>query len=241
MHPAMDAARHTPPGRRRQLVDLAWLLGRVVGAAPIACGIWLALSLGRGVLVPAQLWLTKRLVDALAAQVGVVGGGNAGGAASLLGAAVSPWGAVAPLLMLLAAALVTGRVLEGFAPLAEARVRQRSAAWLQERVMDLASRLPLVMLEDHAYVDRLSRVLADPEGRGPQVIGEVMTLLRALPAIAGYTVGLALLTPLLPAMILAITLPTVWLYVAGGQTHYELVRRQTPEQRLADYYASILT
>lgn len=36
-------------------------------------------------------------------------------------------------------------------------------------------------------------------------------------------------------------MPTVWLYVSGGQAHFQLLRQQTREQRLADYYAGILT
>lgn len=57
-----------PPGRWRRFVDLAGLAAVVFLAAPLPCALWTVVALGRGLLVPAQLWLTKALVDALAAR-----------------------------------------------------------------------------------------------------------------------------------------------------------------------------
>jgi hypothetical protein len=107
--PALVAAL---PSRWRQLRDLYCLIGVVAGAAPLPSALWGALKLGQGLLVPFQLWLTKNVVDALAAQLG----GSGGQEASLW----PVW------LALLAGALLVQRALDGRSPDPMRSVRRRA-------------------------------------------------------------------------------------------------------------------
>src|SRR5689334_22389486 len=58
-----------PRSRLQQLGDLGWLLACMVRMAPCPSLLWSLVALAQGLLVPLQLWLTKLLVDALAARL----------------------------------------------------------------------------------------------------------------------------------------------------------------------------
>jgi ATP-binding cassette subfamily B protein len=213
------------PGRLRMLRDLAWLLGLAGRAAPRPCALWATLAVGQGLLVPAQLWLTKLLVDALAgAQPSVLGPRS-----SFL------W------LGLLAGAVLAERVLGGLESWPGAAAREVAGAALQERAMRQASRLDLAAFEHQGYYDQLNRVLADAEVRGPRLLGQALQLVRTVPQFVGYAAALAALTPVLLTIVLAATVPTVAGWFVGGQIYWSALSEQTRERRLADYYAAILT
>jgi ATP-binding cassette subfamily B protein len=205
------------------------LVAVVARCAPLASGLWAAAALGRGLIVPVQLWLTKTLVDALAAQL------QSGGQDVLAASFVSiPLG-------LLAGTLLVERALGGGEAWLQAVVRERTGARLQQRVMRQASGLDLAAFEHQTYFDQLSRVMADAEARGPQVLQRVLELVRVVPMAVGYGVALATLTPVLLAVVLASRVPSVLAFLVGGRAQWNLFSQQTRERRLAEYYASILT
>jgi ATP-binding cassette subfamily B protein len=210
-------------GRLRTLADLGWLVWLVAGTTPLPCALWVAVALGQGLLVPVQLGATKALIDALAAQL-----------AGHAGRHIVIW------LGLLVAVLLLQRALGGVAPWLQAIARERSGAALQERVMGQAAGLDLAAFEHQGYYDQLNQVLSDADTRGPQLLQQALQLVQIMPALAGYAVALATLSPVLVVITLAVKLPLAVAYGSSGQRNWRLLRGQTRDRRLADYYAGIL-
>lgn len=152
LKPAPRLLDHSPGGWQR-LVDLCWFWGQVVRTAPSLSLGWGTLVILRGLLVPVQLLLTKRLVDVLAASL--TGGFTPG---------IFLW------VSLLVGALLTERALDGVSPYLKALSEQRIGPRLQERVMAHGSVVDLAAFEHEAYHDRLHRVMSEGERRGPQLL-----------------------------------------------------------------------
>jgi ATP-binding cassette subfamily B protein len=192
--------------------------------APLPCALWTAVALVRGLLVPAQLWLTRTLVDALAVQLK---GGAAHGTFLWLG--------------LLVGALLVERGLGGVQPWLQAAVRERIGSALQHRVMQKAAGLDLAAFEHQGYYDQLNRVMADAETCVPQLLQQLLRAIEAAPQIVVYAGALATLAPVLPLIVVGATVPTAAGFVVSGQINWGLLNRQTRERRLSEYYARVLT
>ena len=200
-----------------------WVLAGAVRAAPLASGVWLAESVLSGLLVPAQLWLTKALVDSLAAQLQ--------GRTDLQ---TGLW------LFLLAAVVVAERVLQGSEGLLAAEVRERAGAQVREAVMRRAAVLPAAAFEDQTYYDRLSRVMGDAEQRVPTSVFHTMTLIRRVPQLLGYGAGLFAVSPVLLLVVVVGWAPSVAIFSLAGKSHFSLLREQTPRRRLSEFYDGYL-
>jgi ATP-binding cassette subfamily B protein len=107
--------------------------------------------------------------------------------------------------------------------------------------MATAAGLDLATFENQAYYDQINRVFSDTESRAPDTIANVVQLIRTLPALGGYTVALATLSPALLVIILAGMVPTLIDAAASGQRAWNLFSEQTRDRRLADFYAEMLT
>ncbi len=188
------------PGRMRMLLDLAWLLGTLLRAAPALSALWAGIALAQGLLTPAQLWLTKALVDGLALQLA---GRHSGNTALWLG--------------LLAASVLAERALDGVLPWLQAAVREAASARLREATMEKAAGLDLAAFEHQPYYDRLSRVMRDAEERGPRLAEYALRLLRTVPQFAGYAIALIALAPVLLLIVLAASVPVVSGWMLSGQ------------------------
>src|SRR5205823_606029 len=155
-------------------------------------------TLLQALLVPAQLWLTKALVDALAAQIQGSGGQHA------------------PLwLALLITVLLAGRALDGLEPWLAETAKEAAVSTLQTRVMRHAAGLDLPTFEHQGYYDQLDRVLTGAEVRWAPMLGHVLGLLRALVGAASYAIALATLAPALVVISAAGFAPGLWLFYGG--------------------------
>ncbi len=214
-----DTSPHTEMHARA----FAWLLAQVVRTSPRVCAVWLAGSLVSGALIPAQLWLTRALVNALAAQL-----------RGQPDPYVSLW------LALLAAAVVAERIIAGTEGWLSAELREQAGATVRESVMRRASQLPAAAFENQAYYDRLSRVMGDAEQRVPAAMGQSLSLARRVPHLLGYGAGLFAVSPVLLGVTLLAWAPSIVVFFRAGQSHFGLLRERTPAIRLADWYDGAL-
>jgi ATP-binding cassette subfamily B protein len=208
------------------LGDLGWLAARGFADAPGPCAVWAATAVARGLLVPAQLWLTKLLLDALQARL-QGGSPDSGHALRWLGA--------------LAATLLAGQALGGVEGWVRVVARERQGPAAQARVLARAAELDLAAFEDAAHYDRVRRVLDGTEARVPDAVAQVIGLGQVVPSFLGYSAALALLSPTLLAVGLGAALPTVLAWTALGQAAWGANARFTRLGRLAAYYAGLLT
>ncbi|HLN63647.1 MAG TPA: ABC transporter ATP-binding protein [Symbiobacteriaceae bacterium] len=211
------------PGRWQRIRDLLWLVGVAARKSPRTCLLWTAVVVAQGLLIPVQLWTTKAFVDAITAQFN--GQAGQGGLIWLGG---------------LIAALLLDRLCAGVQPWLQAKVRERVGPGLQQMVMQKAVDVDLVAFEHQEYHNQLSRVMSDAEVRGPQVLQQVLQVLGAVPAVVAYCVALVTLTPTLLLIAAGATAASVVGWLLSGQSYWSLLRSQTREHRLADYYAGIL-
>ena len=212
--------------------DFLWMVSGVVRSAPRVCALWLAASIVSGGLIPAQLWLTKTLVDTLAARL-AAGAVDAPGDA-LGGGSIGLW------LSLLAVVLVMERVINGSEPWLSAELREEAGTSVREGVMSRAAQLPAASFESQAYYDKLTRVMGDAEGRVPAAVGQVMAVVRVVPHLVGYGAGLFSVAPALLALAFFVWAPAMAVYFGTGKSHFALLREQTRDRRLAEYYSGYL-
>lgn len=211
-------------GRVHMALDLGWLIVSAGRATPWPFTLLMAIALIQGLMTPVQLWLTKALVDALAAQ--------------FHGA---PLQHTALWLGLLVVSLLLDRTLGGVQPWLHAILHEQTVSTLQESVMRTATRLDLSAFEHEAYYDELNRVMSDVDSRIPQLLQYTQQLLRTTPQFIGYTVALATLTPILLAIVIVPWLLTVYGWMQSGLLNWNLTSSQMRDLRLSQYYASILT
>ena len=205
--------------------DFLWLVSGVARSAPGVCVLWLAASLLSGALIPAQLWLTKMLVDTLAARLpGGMGGVSLGGA--LGDASIGLW------LALLTAVIVAERVIRGGEVWLSAELREQVGTAVREGVMLRAAELPAASFEDQTYYDRLSRIMRDAEQRVPESVAQTLGIIRRVPHLIGYAVGLFAVSPIFLGVVLLAWAPSVYIFALAGKTHFALLREQTRERRL---------
>jgi ATP-binding cassette subfamily B protein len=208
------------------LVDLGWLTRQAFGDAPLPCAAWSVVAVVRGLLVPAQLLLTRLLLDALQARLSGKGTGS-GHALWWLG--------------VLAATLLMDRVLGGCLDWLRALARERQGPAAQARVLERAAALDLATFEYPEYYDRARRVLSGTEGRVPDAVGQVVGLGQLVPSFCGYVAALAVLSPTLLVVTVLATLPTVLAWTILGQAAWGASAALTRVRRLADAYAGLLT
>lgn len=217
------AASHQRPGTGR-LAALTWLAGQTVRADPLASGAWVTVAVGRGVLVPLQLWATKSLVDGLQEL--------------LAGHRPQPIGLW---LTWVVAALLLGQLAAAAEPWLQVRLWQASGRRLTERVLAQAAQLDLAALEQPAAHDLLSRVIGGSEHRPSGLLQELLRAGHLLPVLLGYAGALFALSPALVAIATGSMMLALAVAMQGGGNIWQLLRDQSFERRLANYYADLLT
>lgn len=125
--------------------------------------------------------------------------------------------------------------------MASATVREDVGRRLQERVLQKTPGLDLAAFEHQAYYDQLNRAMSGADFRGPQLLERALDVVRLVPTLLGYAVALAALTPILLLIVFGTIVLTVAVSMLGGQDVWDLLREQTRERRLSEYYAGLLS
>jgi ATP-binding cassette subfamily B protein len=190
--------------------------------------VWAALLLIQGLLPVAAVYLTRTLVNGLAAMIGAGGG----------------WETLRPLLpagLAMALVLIGIEILQGFAKwvrTAQAeRVQDHVHALIHEKAMDL----DLSFYDHPGYYDQLHRARIDALSRPNALIENTGTLLQSfitLAAMGGVLLTFGIWIPLLLALS---TVPALWV-VLGHTIRYHRWRLQnTTAIRKTSYYDWMLT
>ncbi len=220
----IDAARKL----RQQLPYLPWAFRLVHHSAGGLTIVWLVLLLVQGLLPVAAVYLTRTLVDGIAAIIG------AGGS----------WEAMLPLLP---AAISMALVLIGI------EVFQSIGKWVRtaqaERVQDhvhaliheQAMRLDLSFYDDPGYYDQLHRARIDALSRPVALIENTGTLLQSfitLAAMGGVLLTFEIWIPLLLAFS---TLPALLVVLHHTIRFHRWRMQNTTTIRQTSYYDLMLT
>lgn len=200
----------------REIVRLGLLAGPRLVAAQFA------LTLLAGLLPLGGIVAMRLLVDAVAA----------GPAATLrpLGEAVAIASAIALLGVLVGA-------LSGYVGDRHGRVVADRCA---ERLLERAAGLDLVQLEDPTVLDLLQRAGSELATRPARIVAELAALLLAAVTLLAMGTTLALLDPLLVAVVASAALPAVLLRVRHARRAYEWQKGSAGAQRELGYVSGVI-
>ncbi len=222
--------RRSAAALQSQLADLR-SLGRgllLVGSGtPRAATAHVALVLMLSLLPVLQVWLTKLLLDAVTAGAE---------------AAIAAVGWVVTLAAVYALTLVVPAALTPVQHVLSAWIEERAVAELDSRLIRAGTRLAdLVRLERPAFQDELRLVRQAASQDLPRLFSLLESGASPLLSLVGLLLLLALLHPLLPVVLAAVSVPH---FVAEYRMHrlqYQAMARQSRPAREMDYCAAVTT
>ena len=208
----------------KQFLNLIWLLRLVLKVAPAPALLWAFTSLIRSLVLPINLWITKYLVDAVVDVVRADGSLNP----------------VFTYLTFLLAGLFIQRLVGWIDPWLSGKFQQTAGRELTRLVIVKAPRLSLEQFEHTGYYDELTRAMSQTEQKGPDILDQVMSVVRNLSSLIGYGAVLWVIHPFILMGVVGLTGVSIWIAMKGGQDVWSVLSRQTFKRRLADYYGAIM-
>lgn len=202
----------------------AW--GLVWGAARYWTLAWAALLVVQGLLPVATVYLTRQVVDGLAASLGAPGKG---------------WAEVLPNLALLAALTLLARILGSLATWVRAAQSELVRDRISELIQDQSLALDLAFYESPEYYDRLHRARSDARYRPLALLDNAGSLAQNGITLAAMAAVLLRFGLLLPAAMLISAIPALYAALQHSQREHQWTVRTTPDQRRAIYYDWLLT
>jgi ATP-binding cassette subfamily B protein len=212
---------------RAQLPFLPRALALVWQAARRWTLVWLALLLVQGLLPIATVFFTRALVDSVVAAAGA--GGD--------------WPALRTPLLYAAAMvglLLASELLRAFTRWVRAAQAELVRDHISDRIHERAAAADLAFFESPAYFDRLHRARVDAYDRP-------IALVESLGSLAQNGITLlamaAVLIPFgwwIPLVLLASTLPALWVVARNARRQHAARQRTTADERRAWYYDALL-
>lgn len=202
-------------------------LGLVWRAAPRHMVAWAALLIVQGLLPVATVWVTRVLVNALAAAIGQ--------GESALTMALALWAG------LLAALLVGQELLRG----AIEWVRTAQAERTQDHIADLvhqqSAAVDLAFYDSPDYYDQLHRARSEAVYRPAALLESLGAILQGAITLAGMGVILWRYGWWVPIVLLVSALPGLYAVLRHYEQAHDWRQQTTPRERRAWYYSWLLT
>ena len=219
-------------GKLRDAVRRLAYLGRALqltwDAAKGWTIMWLLILGVQGLLPAATVYLTKILVDRVAA---VVGGGFS-------------WELVQPVILpaaLMALALLLIQVLQGIINW----IHTAQAELIQDHVKALIHRqaayVDLEFYETPEYFDHMARANGQADSRPLSILNNVGNLLKSTITMVAIAALLLRYSIWLPLVLVISTLPALWFVLRHNRLHHDWWEETTEKQRWVHYYDQVLT
>jgi len=190
--------------------------------------VWLVLLLTQGLLPVAAVYLTRSLVDGIAAIVGAGGG----------------WEALVPLLpacVAMALVLIGSEVFQSIGKWVRTAQAEQVQDHVHELIHEQAMLLDLSFYDDPGYYDKLHRARTDALSRPAAIIenaGTLMQCLITLVAMGGILLTFGIWIPLL---LVFSTLPALLVVLRHTIRFHRWRIRNTTSIRKTNYYDLMLT
>ena len=223
-----NRAPHKFQNLRDRLSYLAQTLGLVWEASRGWTVAWLALLLAQGVLPAAIVYLTKVLVDGMAAAMG------AGLSMEVVRPVLGP-------AILMAAVLVLGQMLQSLTAWIRTAQSELISDHIKALIHDQAGTIDLEYYETPAYFDQMNRASGQADSRSISLLENVGGMLQnsaTMLAIAALLIPYGLWIPL---ALLASTLPALWAVVRHQRRYHTWWHNVTQKRRWVRYYDTLLT
>ncbi len=215
---------------RGSLRDLARTLGLVWEASPGRLVLLSSLSLLLAFAPAVSIWISKLLLDAVAAAI-----------AGELGTVDQAFGS----LLLLLALQVGVNVLTSAISTVQGATRELLGDALQNRIslriLTKAGQLELEQFENPETYDALQNAYREVGSRPLQVYTQLLTLVQSLITLGSVAALMFQLGPLVVPLILLGTIPGVIISARFGTENYRMLRRQAADARVQNYLGRLLT
>lgn len=187
-----------------------------------------AITLVRSFQPALDVWVSKLLIDAVAAAVM---GGSAAASASTI------W----VLAGIQLASLVIGSLLRAVGNVCQQLLQERVSMRVQLDIMVQADRLDLSSFEDSKFYDRLQQAQREAASRPVQMVAELFGLARTTISFLAMVGLLASLSPLIAVLALVTPIPSFISNTRYGWQGYQMMRRQSPLRRMMSYLTTVQT
>jgi len=190
--------------------------------------VWLALLLIQGLLPVASVYLTRTLVNGIAAMVGAGGG----------------WEAMKPLLpaaVAMALVLIGGEVLQGIGKWVRTAQSERVQDHVHELIHKQAMRLDLTFYDNPGYYDQLHRARVDALSRPAALIENAGALLQSFITLAAMGGVLLTFGIWIPLLLVCSTLPALLVVLRHTIRFHRWRLQNTAAIRKTSYYDLMLT
>jgi ATP-binding cassette subfamily B protein len=196
--------------------------------APHGAAVWLALLTAQGLVPVGQVFATRSLVDGLA---GAAGHGAAAG--SLRAAVVAA--------VVLGALMALQHALSAASGWVHAVMSERVRDALAQRIQETAAALPFSAFEDPALHDRLHRARSGGADLPLSQVSNLGSLFQGTLSLVAMGAVLLRYGAAPALLLLAGTLPTLWVAASNSRRQWAWQRKRTPETRRVGYYDWLLT
>ena len=225
--------RYDPPADgdwRSYLRDLRATVRLVWQTSPRQTVLITLLSLTQAFIPAASLWISKLLLDNVAAAV--------------TGQLGTPAEAFRRLLTLLALQVAVG-ALSNLLSTIQGASRELIGDALQNHIslliLEKAAKLELEQFENADTYDTLRNAYREVGTRPLGVLTQVISLAQALITLTSVSALMARLGAAVVPLILLATLPGVWVTSRFGTAGFRMIRRQAADARVQNYLGNLLT
>ncbi len=225
--------RYDPPADgdwRSYLRDLRATVRLVWQTSPRQTVLITLLSLTQAFIPAASLWISKLLLDDVAAAV--------------TGQLGTPAEAFRRLLTLLALQVAVG-ALSNLLSTIQGASRELIGDALQNHIslliLEKAAKLELEQFENADTYDTLRNAYREVGTRPLGVLTQVISLAQALITLTSVSALMARLGAAVVPLILLATLPGVWVTSRFGTAGFRMIRRQAADARVQNYLGNLLT
>lgn len=190
--------------------------------------VWVVALVIQGILPAATVYLTKVLVDSVAAAIG----------------AGFTWEVITPVLIpagLMAAVMLLTQVLGGMLNW----IRTAQAELVQDHIKALihrqAAAVDLEFYETPDYFDHLARANGQADSRSLSILQNLGAVVQNTLTLMSISLLLIPYSIWLPLVLLVSTLPALGIVVKHSRLHHAWWKRTTEKRRWAEYFDQVLT
>ncbi len=212
------------------LRDLLTTLGLVWQANPFQTFLIGLLSFLQAFVPVATLWISKLLLDAVAASID-----------GQFGSATAAFAQLVKLLFIQLGISVVSSILSTTQNANRELLGDTLQNRISRRILEKSTQLELQQFEDPETYDRLQVAYREVGTRPLGVFTQIVTLFQALITLVSVSALMSQLGWGVVPLVLLATIPSIWVSSRFGTEGYRMLRRQAQEARIQNYLGQLLT
>lgn len=224
-------------GARNFFSRLVYIVRLVKEASPGLLFAMCALCLFDGVLPVIGAYITKYLINGIAALIGdgVMSTGNF---------SKDVFGTLSPIVILLSVEVVylfLKRILTKINGMVTAIAGELVVNHIRLKIMNKAKTVDQSSFDNPAFYERLENANREAGMRPIHILGATFNVISALISVCSFIVVLSTLSPIAPVIIIAASVPGAIVNYYFKNRNFRYLRRHSKERRQMNYYSGLMT